>query len=667
MIDVDTPDSDGRKFIRKSWPRGKRPLPRGWSAAEYEIAGKPVWIFSHNTYGETRNEDHVFNRTEEDWNRNKSARREGYQEYQRFCDANRAAVVAEGIAGKEIAAELGRRWKAVKREEGSRKTARDGSGHDGSTGSSMPPPVLQQPAGSPLAYGAMATPAIAQSTSRTAGVPPSPPTPNGTAPLSIEAMREKRLAALSSKASGKLKMEPHASGPTPAASGQQPARPLVHEEGERVERARASPVRRALREDMERSVGYRHLALTKHIETTAEVYRNHRDHWQQLSAPLTFNLRRDCLAADMLHELSKLSKYKIFARTFRVRYRGEEGKDDGGLTIDMFARAHKSLYSDPQLGGFFHQRGRTVVPLADALARKLPPVALPYPDAGAGSSSSSGAIDQVDLTGDTQDERPRRAKRARSAAPAADRGDSQHRYNSERVMELCGRLLAFKMILGGEVVVDDKLPLFVVEYLATDNALSLDHLDGALDAMESIDTDKAVLMRCLLEHGVQKVEAVWSESYRVCDLYPPSAPYTECRRCGDGTSDIDAHLVKSSSQCTQCARLLDLTRPQLESHIVDAAKYAALGCRRAHLDALKRGFQGYDHVRDEQGVLEAPYDFQWHLALFTPRELATYIRGRDANVSELVSLLRFKRPDESASQRHLAPIANGAAWADMKA
>ena len=62
-----TPRSDGRILVRSKWPRGKKPLPTGWSASEYKFGGQERWIFWHPLFGESQNERHIFERTEDDW------------------------------------------------------------------------------------------------------------------------------------------------------------------------------------------------------------------------------------------------------------------------------------------------------------------------------------------------------------------------------------------------------------------------------------------------------------------------------------------------------------------------------------------------------------------------------------------------------------------------
>ena len=63
------------------------------------------------------------------------------------------------------------------------------------------------------------------------------------------------------------------------------------------------------------------------------------------------------------------------------------------------------------------------------------------------------------------------------------------------VQRLCGRLLAASLLKGDGYFVDDRLPLYVLEYLATDNVFSLETTDGALEQLETVEPAHADLLR----------------------------------------------------------------------------------------------------------------------------------------------------------------------------
>ena len=121
--------------------------------------------------------------------------------------------------------------------------------------------------------------------------------------------------------------------------------------------------------------------------------------------------------------------------------------------------------------------------------------------------------------------RPRRrpppppAQAMRTLAPSTWTHPSVRQYARDG---LSGRLLARKLILGDTVVVNDRLPLFVIEYLQTDNTLSLNELSTALEALESVEPNHTNLLKQILKDGVDAtIQAMMIEDLQVCDLYPP--------------------------------------------------------------------------------------------------------------------------------------------------
>ena len=140
-------------------------------------------------------------------------------------------------------------------------------------------------------------------------------------------------------------------------------------------------------------------------------------------------------------------------------------------------------------------------------------------------------------------------------------------------------------------------------------------------------------MKQILKDGVDAtIQAMMIEDLQVCDLYPPGFVYP-----------ADEH-----SQ----ARLTDANA---ETEMLDAIKHFLFGCRRNHLDAFRRGFQGID----QEGVdmyNGSCYDFQKHTSMFSSSEFAEMMRGRSATVAELLNLLRFKRPQEVPQVVKATPV-----------
>ena len=92
--------------------------------------------------------------------------------------------------------------------------------------------------------------------------------------------------------------------------------------------------------------------------------------------------------------------------------------------------------------------------------------------------------------------------------------------DAETVYRLCGRVLAKALIEGVACCVDDKLPLFVLEYLATDNCTSLDTLDTALEQLRAVDAAHATFLETARTQTVASMAAsLYEERLRTCKLY----------------------------------------------------------------------------------------------------------------------------------------------------
>ena len=212
--------------------------------------------------------------------------------------------------------------------------------------------------------------------------------------------------------------------------------------------------------------------------------------------------------------------------------------------------------------------------------------------------------------------------------------------DSQRVMRLCGRLLATSLVLGDGYFVDDRMPLYVLEYLATDNFCLLDTLSSALEQLESVEPAYANMLRQYLTQGVDAAaQAMGVEALTECDLWPPDVPCPNCARTRD------------FSQACACARLTDakLYAADEGNLVHEAIKDVLVRSRRENLQALKFGFQGGDNLtaEDVEAGKRSCYDFSYDLASLPPTHFAFYLRGRQmSDAHELMRLLSFRRVDE---------------------
>ena len=393
--------------------------------------------------------------------------------------------------------------------------------------------------------------------------------------------------------------------------------------------------RQAAREAREASIGRRLLALEALISRTAELMKQVKR--KELSRTLNLELRRSSLAPDLLHEAAtKLQPAHMLFANIHVQFVNEPGRDEGALRINAFAAFHERLYTQPCTARFFQRTSSGgFVPVADASAKHLPPLMLPFcegdekellssredcGDGGGGDGDGShdsaaprlwsvgqqveakymakmakkyfpapqwfpGRIDsapdaegrcnvryddgdfeelvpsnflRLPRTGSRDDgERVpevrasnaragceaaagspasasaagRTAKRPRmgahhGAGPSAAIGGvdgsegDRMACDAETVYRLCGRVLAKALIEGVACCVDDKLPLFVLEYLATDNCTSLDTLDTALEQLRAVDAAHATFLETARTQTVASMAAsLYEERLRTCELY----------------------------------------------------------------------------------------------------------------------------------------------------
>jgi hypothetical protein len=207
---------------------------------------------------------------------------------------------------------------------------------------------------------------------------------------------------------------------------------------------------------------------------------------------------------------------------------------------------------------------------------------------------------------------------------------------------------------------------FVFEYLATDNVVSLSSLESSLRQLEQVDPVHHSLLQSFRTHGAAGTAAALGlNELRTCDLYhgeysrldvrcpdcaanAPSPSECECRYVTD-----DESLAASSP---------DHVYAKDEGLCVGVARHVLFGCRRRHLDALRRGFQGLDQRSTSQAAADAPishYDFSHHLACLDAHDMAVLLRGRAvSDASELEGLLLFRSPAEISEEveQRCAPV-----------
>ena len=209
----------------------------------------------------------------------------------------------------------------------------------------------------------------------------------------------------------------------------------------------------------------------------------------------------------------------------QVVFEGEDGKDDGGLTVDAFSRLFKCLYDNEALGIgalFEESSGGLVLPRPDEQLRSW------TGSLGGGGGASGGA-------GGRRGAEPPKAKRQRggggggsgdgggeSSADAGGAG-SEPQLSSEEVLRLVGRTLAKLLILGDGYHVSDRLPSFVLQLLTTDNCLLT--ADEALEALREWDPETHAVVEERLKYSVAELAGFMdlTPPLRLCDLLPEPA------------------------------------------------------------------------------------------------------------------------------------------------
>lgn len=406
----------------------------------------------------------------------------------------------------------------------------------------------------------------------------------------------------------------------------------------------------------QRYEGWSEVALMEHIETKALLWQERKK--QALNKKLAWELRRENLAKDVLWKLHSTiyPGFMIYRPPgiFTCKMLGEKAKDERGVTIDMFHNFHRSAHTS-DLRRFFTDRGGCVLPCTDAAAKHLKPLALPFEPASGSSGSSSQPQPQPQPPPPPHPKRQRRGGATApttSAVPTPVVGDPTPgpiSCDAPTFFRLCGRLLALSLTLGEDFVVDDRYPLYVLEYLATDNFIMLDDPEVALQQLGSIDpTYAAMLRRYRSEDPRKTLDELGIDELQECDLYPQWQPSAKCSKASGGGG---------ASSCTCAVLTAEALRPEnrangpIQDPVYRVVREVLVSSRIDNLMELARGFQGNDNMvpdpADRAGRDVSAYNFTAHLSAIPPERIGLILRGVPLSGSEqLAELLREMTPED---------------------
>jgi hypothetical protein len=315
-------------------------------------------------------------------------------------------------------------------------------------------------------------------------------------------------------------------------------------------------------------------------------------------------LNRKSLGSDLLRELDRLETPSHLFSSPRVTFEGEPGVDDRGLTRNLFAKAFGAL-RQVQLPT---ESGETAIG-ASRLFEVFPSgLNLPTRDPPGGEPSA-------------------RAQRQRPGATPP--------LSSLRAWGLIGRLLAWQLRQPQGLYVDDRLPRFALEWLATGEAASLRTADGALAALRQMHgADGGVLTYCekCLATPVVELAGALHHQPTLSDLLP----HGYWRICKPGAAADECACGKTA-----------LSDEGKEAAFLAAIQYAYVDSRLAHLRALKEGFDACEggSVPDLDPVLQ----------LTPPIALAVRLRGEPVRDGPAlfagIDVLRQEADDDGARWR----------------
>ena len=197
----------------------------------------------------------------------------------------------------------------------------------------------------------------------------------------------------------------------------------------------------------------------------------------------------------------------------------------------------------------------------------------------------------------------------------------------------------------------------LIRYLATDNCMSLNALDTALEQLRAVDAAHATFLETIRTQTVASTAAsLYEERLRTCELYSLySGLGVTCPTCAG---------VEKGKRCT--CPFLDPSAPVSSELLLEVINYSLRGCRRTHLNALRDGFQGTDQRASSCLDDSSVYDFSPALATLAPDEMALRLRGRAVgSADELALLLRFEPPNVN-ERKETRPVDAGV-FSSMKA
>lgn len=320
---------------------------------------------------------------------------------------------------------------------------------------------------------------------------------------------------------------------------------------------------------------------------------------RQMGRPWHLSVQRQSLGTDLLRELERLvTPFDLFCKP-RVTYQGEPGQDERGLTVDLFAKSFGALREVqlPAVGG-----GNEIVP--GTLGRSGEAAGSAHVDAAHVGTPCHHLFESFPTGLNLPARDP-------PTGASSSGGSSQSRNGSGPLTSVCawrliGRLLAWQLRQPEGLYVDDRLPPFALEWLATGEAASLATTDGALEALRQMHgTDDGVVgycKNCLTRPFTELAIALLREP-TLSDMLPHG--YWEL--CEPATAP---------DKCA-CSRTA-LSDEGKQAAFLAAIRYTYIDSRRAHLRALREGFDASD------GGLS---DFGPVLRLTPPAALARRLRG----------------------------------------
>ena len=370
-------------------------------------------------------------------------------------------------------------------------------------------------------------------------------------------------------------------------------------------------VAEARAQEAERTLVTRFRALDAHIQAMLRCARRSKGYPKDKCESRPIQLERNHLGRDLLchlrgHDLKPAErKWGVALHAWRpinVSFVGEDGVDDTGLTIDAFAQAFRSLRSKHP--GLFEtagdgQSGEWILPREDVAVKGGKPKL------------------EIEL-------------------PALIPNVPGGQIDSYEAWRLLGLLLAKVLILGDGVFIDDRLPDFVLEFLATDNIESLHTPEGAMHALAQCRSARAaecarrwLSTPCAEMAAHLLIEEADLTVFMLFDGHLPSCPHFRGWGTAEGANEGTGSGGSPTCRCH--STVLDDGNKWV--HAGKAVYHDLYDLRRRHLRELKSGFLGEHYETEDERTC---HDFSAHLALFTPHELGVRLRGVPVSDAEML-------------------------------